>query len=57
MDDIQKLQNHLKAIEHELNELWTLHGMQPPKRIDSGGAKVTATRDDAGRRVFDKGAQ
>jgi len=26
MDDIQKLKNHVAALERELNALWALHG-------------------------------
>jgi len=51
MDDIQKLKNHVAALERELNALWALHGMQPPLSVDSG-QNVTERRNDSGRRVF-----
>ena len=56
-DDLQKSRNHLAAIEAELDHLWMLHGLRPPLRVDNGGDRVVATRDDAGRRVFDRGAK
>ena len=52
MDDIQKLKNHVAALERELNALWALHGMQRPLSVDSGGQNVTERRNDSGRRVF-----
>lgn len=52
MDDIQKLKNHVAALERELNALWALHGMQPPLSVNSGGQNVTERRNDSGRRVF-----
>jgi hypothetical protein len=56
MDNIAKLQNHIAALEAELDAIWRLQGMQPPIRMDSGGSKVRESRNDAGRRVYDRGA-
>jgi hypothetical protein len=58
MDDIQKLQNHITALEQELDAIWReIFGMKPPARRDSGGAGVVASRDPYGRRIYDRGAQ
>ena len=50
MDDIQKLKNHVAALERELNALWALHGMQPPLSVNSGGRMLP--NDGMIRRVF-----
>jgi hypothetical protein len=55
-DDVARLRRHCKAIEAELDAVWLLFGLQPPARVDGGGISVRATRDDSGRRVFDRGA-
>jgi hypothetical protein len=51
-DDIAaKIFRHLKAIENEMNHLWSLQGMREPLRPDTGA--VSSTRSDAdNRRIF-----
>ena len=56
-DDISRLRRHCRALEAELDVLWGMFGQLPPLRRDSGGTSVGAIRNDAGRRVFDRGAQ
>jgi hypothetical protein len=56
MDDTQRLKNHIRALEKELDALWSLHGRKAPTRKDSGGSGVLVTRDASNGLVFDRGA-
>jgi hypothetical protein len=56
-DDISRLKRHLRAVEAEMDSLWALFGVLPPLRLDGGSTNVRVTRNDAGRLVFDRGAE
>jgi hypothetical protein len=56
VDDTQRLKNHIRALERELDLLWQLFGMRSPKRIDSGGSNVAYLRGPNNEHVLDRGA-